>query len=192
VLLDGQVSPFPDRDPPKDNQAHAEPRTRLADPEAAPVAAPAAAPVIAPVAAPVAEPTPARSPHPRAVNFRRGFTEEHQLCFDVTSAGKLPADFCSLKVELSTIREYHTLDYRPSGIQPSHFCQGGGMGLFFQVPTKRTLSAGSLIGVYHGQDTTLLKLTASEAQKRFRGSDYVFSCGPGEYVVDGRPFKEQN
>jgi hypothetical protein len=63
------------------------------------------------------------------------------------------------------------------------------MGLFFQVPTGRTLSAGLLIGVYRGQDTALLKLTASEAQKRFRGSDYVISYGPGDYVVDGRPFK---
>jgi hypothetical protein len=127
VLFDGQVSPFPDRDPPGDNQAYAEPRTRLADPVAASVAAPAAAPVVAPVAAPVAEPTPAHSPHPRAVNFRRGFTEEHQMCSDVTSKGKLAADFCLLKAELSTIREYHTLDYRPSWVQSSHFCQGGGI-----------------------------------------------------------------
>jgi hypothetical protein len=37
----------------------------------------------------------------------------------------------------------------------------------------------------------LLKLTASEVQKQFHGSDYVISYGPGEYVVDGRPFKEQ-
>jgi hypothetical protein len=112
VLLDGQVSPFPDRDPPGDNQAYAKSCTRLADPAAALVAAPAAAPV----AAPVAQPTPARSPHHRAVNFRRCFTEEHQLCSDVTSDGKLPADFCSLKAELSTIREYHTFDYRPSWV----------------------------------------------------------------------------
>jgi hypothetical protein len=183
VLLDGQVSLFPDRDPPGNDQA--EPAAASA---AVPVAAPAAALVVDPVAAPVTEPTPARSPYPRAVNFRRGFTEEHQLCSDVTSDGKLPADFCLLKAELSAIWEHYTLDYRPSWVQPSHFCQGGGMGLFFQVPTGRTLPAGLLIGRYRGQDTTLLKLTASEAQKQFRDSKYVISYGPGEYVVDGRPF----
>jgi hypothetical protein len=61
------------------------------------------------------------------------------------------------------------------------------MGFFIQVPTGRTLPAGSLIGVYRDRDTTLLKLKASEAQKIFRGSDYVISYGPGGYVVDDRP-----
>jgi hypothetical protein len=62
------------------------------------------------------------------------------------------------------------------------------MGFFFRVPTGWTLPAGSLIGVYHCRDTTLLKLKAPPMPRNYSAA---VSTGPGGYVVAARPFKKQ-
>jgi hypothetical protein len=77
-------------------------------------------------------------------------------------------------------------DYRHSWVQPSHFCEGGGMGLFFSVPQGQVLPAGTLLGVYLGRSGESLKIKYKEALKLFRASEYVVDHSPFSYVVDGQ------
>jgi hypothetical protein len=101
-------------------------------------------------------------------------------------AGKLPWGFMSRRDPNSAL---HTRDvdhdYRHSWVQPFHFCEGGGMGLFFYVPRGRqVLPTGSLLGMYSGRSGESLKIKYKEAQKLFRASDYVMDHSPSSYVVD--------
>lgn len=101
-------------------------------------------------------------------------------------AGKLPPEFVSRKREFSELHSYGIHDYRPAWVQPSHFCHGGGLGFFFQIPHGQILPAGTLIGVYSGRDNHNLSLSFAAAQKLFRTSDYVLAFPSGGYIVDGQ------
>jgi hypothetical protein len=79
-----------------------------------------------------------------------------------------------------------TNSYRYSWVQPSHFCKGGSMGLFFYVPRGKVLPTGTLLGVYLGRSGESLKIKYKEAQKLFRASNYVVDHSPSSYVVDGQ------
>jgi hypothetical protein len=102
-------------------------------------------------------------------------------------AGKLPWGFIPRRDPNPAL---HTRDvdhyYRHSWVQPSHFCEGGGMGLFFYTPRGQVLPAGTLLGVYSGRSDKSLKIKYKEAQKLFRASDYVVDHSPSSYVVDGK------
>jgi hypothetical protein len=73
--------------------------------------------------------------------------------------GKLPWGFMPRRdpnPALHTREKDH--DYRHSWVQPSHFCEEGGMGLFFYVPRGQVLPAGTLPGVYSGRSGESLKI----------------------------------
>ena len=122
---------------------------------------------------------------PRTAKVRMGYAAEQALCLDRSAAGKLPPGFIPLKINSSLLRHHH-LDYKPSWVQPSHFCPGGGQGLFFEVKPGRTLPAGTLIGIYSGRDNTMLRISVKEARARFQSSNYVMTYEPGRYIVDGQ------
>jgi hypothetical protein len=100
-------------------------------------------------------------------------------------AGKLPWGFMPRRDPNPAL---HTRDvdhdYRHSWVQPSHFCKGGGMGLFLYVPRGQVLPAGTLLVVHSGSGESL-KIKYKEAQKLFRASVYVVDHSPSSYVVDG-------
>ena len=131
---------------------------------------------------------PQRNQPPRATKVQMAHTANHSLLSDTTSDGKLPDSFVSLKgnKEYTKLHQYGPSDWQPSWVQPSHFCDGGGLGLFFRVPKGQTIPAGTMIGVYSGRDSFNLSITFAAAQKLFRSSDYVLSHQPAGYVVDGQ------
>ena len=101
-------------------------------------------------------------------------------------SGKLPQSFVRTNVENSYIRG--NTDYIHTWVQPSHFyfCQGGGLGVFFEFLKRQTLQPGTLLGVYSGRSNKSAKLAYQEALIHFKTSDYVLAYGPARYVVDGQ------
>jgi hypothetical protein len=74
--------------------------------------------------------------------------------------------------------------FNESWVQPSHFCEGGGLGLFFKVEW-RGIRAGARIGVYEGRCNNN-RDDYSAALERFAASDYVLSDKPHRFVVDSQ------
>jgi hypothetical protein len=93
-------------------------------------------------------------------------------------AGKFPWGFIPRRdpdPALHTRDQDH--DYRHSWVQPSHFCEGGGMGLFFYVPRGQVLPAGTILGVYLGRSGESLKIKALPSQRLCRGPQSFFLRG---------------
>jgi hypothetical protein len=114
-------------------------------------------------------PSPSPSPLPPPASGRplrdscvsMGYSADLPLESDVNSVGLLSSSF--VKVVTPGFHKLGSADYRFSWVQDSHFCSGGGKGLFFSVLPGRTLPAGTLIGVYSGRDTKNLHLTYPQA-----------------------------
>jgi hypothetical protein len=86
----------------------------------------------------------------RSTRVNMGYTAELALLLDVSTMGRLPPSFQVNRVSDDVQYEQGSQNFKESWVQPSHFCEGGGLGLFFKVE-RRGLRAGARIGVYEGR-----------------------------------------
>jgi hypothetical protein len=105
-------------------------------------------------------------------------------CWLLSVLRRLPSSFQVNRVSEDVQYEQGSQDFKNSWVQPSHFCEGGGLGLFFKVE-RRGLRVGACIGVYAGRCNKNRDDYAA-ALVRFAASDYVLSDKPHRFVVDGQ------
>jgi hypothetical protein len=97
-----------------------------------------------PYTSPSPLPPPASGRPVRDFRVNMGYCTDLPLESDVNSVGLLPSSF--VKVVTPSLHKLRPADYRFSWVQDSHFCSGGGKGLFFSVSPDRILPAGTLTG----------------------------------------------
>jgi hypothetical protein len=117
----------------------------------------------------------------RSTRVNMGYTAELALLLDVSTMGRLPPSFQVNRVSEDVQYEQGSQDFKDSWVQPSHFCEGGGLGPL----ERRGLRAGARIGVYEGRCNKNMGDYAA-ALVRFAASDYVLSNKPHRFVVDGQ------
>jgi hypothetical protein len=120
---------------------------------------------------------------PRGVRVTMGHSDGLQLLADCITDGLLPHG-TSEPLPAAVVHRRHMDDYKLSWVAPSHFCSGGGLGLFFHVPKDRRLPAGTLIGVYSGRSNFEHKVPYATAIAAYSDSDYVLAHPAARFVVD--------
>ena len=120
---------------------------------------------------------------PRAARVTMGHSEGLQLLVDTITDGRLPPGLPE-PAPAAVMHRRHMDDYKMSWVAPSHFCCGGGLGLFFRVPEGRRLPAGTLIGVYTGRSNFDPKVPYATALEAYADSDYVLANPASRFVVD--------